>query len=161
MLWKWWVWVLHCSNNFDGTPLALTAWTSHGNWKTAQSDMVDKLFVMGRKHSRLQVHVVQHPQELPSQITVKVVREDLTHSPSPDEPWRRRSSAGQDRRVVDRKDCGSTLLLGAGHINPWFFSPGLLLLFLQWNFNVICTESLARSTRPGLPWGPIPDKLGF
>lgn len=60
-------------------------WTSHGNWKTAPSDMVDKFSVMGTEHSTLQVHV-QYPQEAQSQITVRVMREDMSHSPPPEEP---------------------------------------------------------------------------
>lgn len=110
MLWKWWVWVLYRSYNFDGTPLGLTPRTSHGKRKTAliwQKFSVEKFSVMGTEHSRLQV--VQHPQEAQSQIAVRVVREGLPHSPPPDEPWRRQqlSWPGQE---------------GCGQEGPWIHS---------------------------------------
>lgn len=64
-------------------------------------DMVEKFSVMGTEHIRLQVPVVQHPEEAQSQIAVRVVREGMPHSPPPDEPWRR-----QQLSWPGQEDCG-------------------------------------------------------
>lgn len=56
--------------------------------KRPSSDMVDKFSVMAIEYSRLQVHVMQHPQETQSQITVSPVREDMPDSSPPDEEQR-------------------------------------------------------------------------
>lgn len=56
--------------------------------KQLSPNIVDNVSVRAIEQSRLQVHVVRHPQEAQSQITVSAVREDMPQSPPPDEPRR-------------------------------------------------------------------------
>lgn len=77
--------------------------------KQVSSNIVANISVRAIEQSGLQVHVVQHPQEAQSQITVSAVREDMPHSPPPDEPRRSQelSWPGQE---------------GHGQEGPWIHS---------------------------------------